>query len=730
MSLAPHPPTTTDFEQRVLAPLRRLRARTRLHLAVRGGLVVLLAIVGAAAVQLMLDRWLGLSLDQRVVFNIALTLVWLALVWRFLVRPLRRSLPNHTLAAWVDAMDPALDDRLQTAVEFAAGAAPSDAHAEPVSAELVGAVLAETSQRISPPAFDRVLDRRAFRQWLTTLAGIVTLVAGAFVLRGETMSIWFERNWLLSSRQWPQQTQLIPQGFDPVGRRRLPRGEEVDVVADVVGELPREVYLEWRTPSGRSGREAMNILGGRRVQVGLGVLTEDVAFRLRGGDEHTPAYQIEAVERPRVMHFLARVTPPAYTEMQPMDFEQQTALEAVAGSSIELTARVNRPLQMARFISDEGAALELGSAGVLPARTDEHETTLLLRWEQPKSGIYRFELQDVDGLSNLNPVRYTLKVLPDQPPNVELNLAGAGELATAEADLRLRVSAEDAFGLSGVELRAQRNADATEPVQIPPVTDVQRQFETAISLPAQKLRAAPGDRLRVQAFAADRDPAGPNRGESKALEIQVVSREDFEHALAERELELRGEFERLIAAQKSLHESFARIQADLPQQGPSSPRESQQLLGLMRRQASHAARCGALARRYLDMLEEMRTSKVARIADEQRITGRVASPLEQLERQTMPELSDAWGALREDATEPRRAAAIAQQGRVLREMDAVYRSMVEWEGFREAASTLAGIIEQQKEVRAATLAELDRQLSDILGPSGAESQRPSSQPIE
>lgn len=726
MAVVPQSFRAEDFEQRVLAPLRRLRARTRLYLAARGGLLVLLAIVGAATVQLLLDRWLSLSVDQRVVLNLVLTVLWIWVIWRWLVIPMRRQLGSRLLAGWVDAADPAMEDRLQTAVEFAQADPASDGHAEPVSAELIDSVLAEATERIQPAAFERVLDRRAFRQWLATGFGILLLVGGAFVLRGDVMSLWFERNWLLSSRQWPKQTQLVPIGFDESHARRLPRGEEISLVADVVGLLPRQAQIEWKTASGRSGVEQMSILGGHRVHVDLGLLTEDITFRLRGGDEHTAEYRIVAVDRPRVTQLVARIQPPAYTGLSTFELEQQTAMEVLAGSHIELSAHVNRPLRRARFVSEEGLELEPR----VESGAHQDESVLHLAWDQPRSGVYRFELEDVDGLASLNPVRYTLKIIPDQPPVLELATPGAGDLITPEAHIRIRLKAEDAYGLRAVELRAQRNADAPQLIPLPAPGELGRLFTAELALSAQALNARPGDRLRLYALAQDQDPSGPNTGESQPVEIQVVSREDFEHALAERELEMRNEFERLIAAQKSLHEGFSRITAVLPPDGPASPRESQQLVGLMRRQGSHAARCGTLAKRYREMLEEMHTSRMARIADEQRILTRVAAPLESLEHRAMPALSDAWGALREDAALPQRQVATAAQSRVQSEMDQVYRNMLEWEGFREAATTLAQIIEQQKEIRADTLAQLEKELADILGPESPLSEPLSSQPIE
>jgi hypothetical protein len=728
------------IRQRVLAPLETLRRRTRWHLAVRGGVVLLSGIVLAAVCQLALDRWLRLSVDQRVALNLALTLVWLWLLLRYCIVPLLRPLPDHVLAAWVDAGDPSLDDRVQTAVEFANWSGPTEQHAEAPSQDLIDAVLGEVSQRVTPEAFDRVLDRRGFRRRLLMGGALLAAVAVAWLARPDILSIWFNRNWLLREQPWPQRTYLEPVGFDRGDVRRLPRGEEVEVFVDVRGEMPRTATLEWKSEDDRTGAVVLTRLSGGRLYASLGDLTDNLTFRLRGGDDHSRPFHIHAVERPRVTRSNLRVTPPAYTRVEALDFQQQTTVEVLAGSTLEILADINRPLAAARFISEDGLVITpeilpgeqpsesgAGESGPPPA------ARLRLAWSEPRSGVYRFELEDVDGLSNVNPLRYTLKLVPDQPPTVELSLPGVGELITPEAEMRAVLTADDVYGLSGVELTATQQGRTPESIAIPPLAASARQYAGEGLIRAPELRLRPGDRVRIRAAARDLDPAGPNVGESREFSLAVVSREDFEQALAERELELRAEFERLIAAQKSLNESYIRIEADLPASGPAPARESQRIVGLMRRQAGHAARCGVFARRYLDILDELRTNKLARIADEQRLAQRIARPLQTLESETMPAASAAWAALREDSGPVVRGTARSAQDRVLREMEAVYQQMLEWEGYREAVGALQEILDAQQQLRKETISRLERELAEILGldtPDGEPPAAPSSQPIE
>lgn len=740
MSVAPLTPPPM-LNERLLAPLERLRRELRRHLLVRGVLLFLLALVGAGLVQLLVDRGLRLSVDQRVAMNVAITIAWLAVLWRYVGLPLLRPLPDDRLAGWIDAATPALEDRVQTAVELSRGGEPLDPLAERPSVELSQAVLLEACAQVGPAAFERLVDRRGLRHRLWAGVGVLALVSIAWVVRTEMMSVWFQRNWLLRDLAWPQRTYIVPQGFDSNRTQRLPRGEQVEIYAEVQGDLPKSTELTWIRADGSRGSQGMTIVGGRKLYAELGVLTEDLTFQISGGDEHTSPHRIIAVERPRITFTRFHVEPPAYTGLEPIEFEQQTTVELLRGSRVKISAQISKPARLVQFRTEEGLVLDLQpsvaeppASAVEPLSPDgaarAAAATWTVAWQNPHLSMGHFEIEDEDGLANQNPVRYVFKVTADQAPGVQLALPGVGELITPLAHFNASLQVEDVYGLGAVELALQRNEETPLPQRLPALETRARRYQAQVKLDAEWAQVKPGDRLWVRAAAEDLDPAGPNRGEGQVYSLLVVPREDFEQAMAQRELELRAEFERLLAAQKSLGESFQRVATDLPESGSPPVRESQRLVGLMRRQTAHAARCGAIARRYGEMLEEMRTSRVARMVDEQRIGDRIQRPLQLLETQSMPAVATAWAALREQSTADNRQLADDTQVRVLREMQAVYQNMLEWEGYREAVNTLRSAIEQQAQVRQATIAELERELADILGLEPQPESRPASGPSD
>lgn len=703
MSAAPLDALNALVAQRLLAPLASLRGACRFYLALEGSVRLALMLIAAALCQLILDRTLRLSIDQRAVLNVVITVFWLWIVWRHLISPLTRPLDDRFLAAVVDAAHPRLHDQLAAAVQFARG---QIGRAENNSPALAAAVVREACERAGDVSFRAVLDHRRARRRGAELAGLVGLVGLVWWWAPELMNTWFARNWLVQEIPWPQRVYIEPQGFDDHGRRRVPRGDDLLIVANIIGEAPDTADLTWSTPGGRRGRERMSLVGRKRFEASLGTLTEDVSFRIAGGDEHTRQFTVEMVERPAIVRSVARITPPPYTGLGAVALEQQTVLDLLQGSTLEIEAQLNKPVRTARFVGAGGPAAEVERVA---------DTQIRVSLPAPTSGSFSFELVDDDGWDDRRPVHFTIKVSPDPPPAVRLEMAGVGELVTPVAELALEIEARDVYGVGSVELVTQRGEAPPQAAPLAGFEPGAREFRHQARLALPSLGVAAGEKLRLWAQAGDTDPAGPHVGKTNPAGLQVVTAEDFLNEMARRELELRREFEQLISQQRGVKEAIDQVLRDLAPGRTPSTVSGQRLASLQRRQESHATRVLALKRKFEQVLAEMRTSRVVRTGDETRLSDRIAEPLGQLARGLMAQAAGGMGDLRREVGASQLEAAPLAQAEILRQMRLILANMLEWEGYREAVALLREIITQQQSVRTATMKAMEAQLDAILG---------------
>jgi len=715
MSVAPIAQPDAGMRAGILEPLSRLRRRCRAYLALEGMVRFVLALMSACLVQLLIDRALKLDLDQRAAINVVITLFWLWIIHRHLVRPLSRPLADALLAQTVDRANPHLHDRIATAVQFASGAVGSK---ESNSPQLVRAVIDEACSTAAKVAFVDVLDHRRARQRSAELAGLVAAAVLAFVLLPNLMIPWFQRNWLARDIPWPQQTSIRPEGFDAFDEKRAPRGETLEIFALNLGRVPKSAVLDWRTPDGRGGSETMTLIGASRWVVSLGTLSEDVFFRIHGGDERTGEYHVVVDDRPRVVRTEARVEPPEYAGLDVIEYEQQAVLDLPAGSKLRIDAHLNKPVTTARFAGSGGVALD---CEVVAA---DH---IRVVWEQPRAGAYRFELIDANGWENIRPVRFTLKLIPDRAPAVQLELTDVGESITPSTELPLALDFKDEYGLGSAQLFAQRGDDPPLAVPLEGFEAGRREYRTALRYAVRGLGVQPEDRLRLWAEGRDQDPSGPNIGKSDVIELRVLAPIDLRAELAQRELELRQEFERLITSQRGVKDALERLSAELPADAPTRS-QAQQLAGLSRRQESITARVLELREGFERILGQMRTSRISRAAEERRIGSQISDPLAKLGEETMPEAQARVSDLRQASDAERVDDANAAQADALREMGRILSGMKEFEGYREVLNLLEEIIGEQSELKKRTIKALEKQVGDILDLDDIDQSLPADRP--
>lgn len=693
----------TAVAERILAPLAQVRRRARLYLALDGLARLGVVVVIACAAQLVLDYSLRLPVDQRAALNIVITLIWLAVIHRSLMRPLLAPLSDSLLAAAVDRTHPELQGRIATAVQFASGRAGPSASNSP---QLVRAVLADACASVDRVRFERALNRARAQRRLREIALLAAGVVAVWMFQPRLVHTWFQRNWLVQELPWPQRTYIIPVGFDAAGTRSAPRGDELAIEALIEGETPNAVTLTWRTPSGRRGRETMTVIGRSRAEISLGVLTEPLTFLISGGDERTREFTVTPVDRPQVIYTAATITPPTYTGLAAATLEQQTVLEMLDGSTLEIAAVVNKPIHSATLVDAEGSTWEV-------ERTASDRLRIVK--DAPASGVYQLHLLDLDGYTDRQPLRFTLKVTPDAPPVVQLQLRDAGEFITPAAEIVTEITARDAYGVQDVTLSVQRNEDPPYESRPQEFAPPQREFHGESLLRPADVSARPGDRLRVQVLAADYDPRGPNIGRSDAADLTVLTAGDFLAALAARESELRREFERLIREQRTLRDNLDRLLPTLPAGGERSTAAIQRLSGLARQQEALGGRVGTVRRGFEQILAEMYTNKVVRTADERRLTDRVVLPLQAVVDETIPTAARHVSELRREVTMAGIDRVAQSQADLLRRMEAILENMLELEGFREVVAMLQEIIGLQADLHGETARALERELEAILG---------------
>jgi hypothetical protein len=255
---------------------------------------------------------------------------------------------------------------------------------------------------------------------------------------------------------------------------------------------------------------------------------------------------------------------PAYTA-RPARTTEQTGgeLEALQGTVATLTFVLDQPAEEAAMIV-EGPNSAPKRVPLEQVGNGEFRGSITFA---NVSG-YRLETRRAGRTPHASPL-YSLRVLPDQEPRLELSGIDRAAEVQPEAVLALKITASDDFGLDQVGLFARRidtstgtrpaNDGGWEPVAVWPVGG-KTAFQLDHAVPVAALKVAEGDKVEVALRALDTDPLKKSRWTTGMVYTLSVGGEG---AALQREYEqiLRTEKElkALAADQKALAEDTAKL---------------------------------------------------------------------------------------------------------------------------------------------------------------------------
>ncbi len=531
---------------RKLSQLRRRETILRLTWGAARWLALVLSLLLLAC---LIDWTLDQDEDTPWPIRIALTVseggTALAAAWYFLILPLVGQPNDSELALWVEDKNPRLEHRLISAVQLNQPGALT----EGMSKELIAVVTREAEQEAKRIPFARLADHRRVR-WSGVIAGPVLLLALILVLIWPELSLALLSRQLLLDRDIPRSialASLTPEVW-PSGEKLTLRfqatGKDIDKATGHVLVQPDEA------PTDSYPLQLQEMKNGEAIfAAALPSMTSDFSYRAWLGDGRLPRTQrLRFVPRPVVEKIEARVLLPSFCGVKPDGARYEKSqprgdVGGIPGSTARLLIQVQKPVRTAfvEILGQTGAngddngksdkaeepvrrkvALTLDESGTLA------EGTFDLK---PEEIAYRVVVTDEYGFANLPPPRRTLKLIPEDPPQVALlreqalfppgepGASATGELAVEEVDLegmpvpagrpiRIGYSASGSYGLGHARLlyrlvkkSESGNEGEEEPWQILPLTEVKAPRDGGDFVPTYGVFQKNGPRDQVPFYA-------------------------------------------------------------------------------------------------------------------------------------------------------------------------------------------------------------------------------------
>jgi Domain of unknown function (DUF4175) len=409
-----------------LETARRAKDRARRLAWVVGLAAAVLSLILAVA---LVDDWWLLPVAARVA-GVGLMGLLVAFGLFRLIQFMRHPTSAKQVALDLEAQRPELGCVVSTAAEYLIGERTASKDYEP---ELVDALQEQAAKRL-------LLVETNFYKKVSLAGGALAVAVMAlllFVLLASSSITALER----VTDPWLGKTYTHLE-VKP-GDVEIASGHDQAIQTVFTGRPPKDAKLHWREASGAKWQTVAMI---RETNGAYDSLLRKVSgpikYQVTGSDAVSPEYTVQTYLPPEIKDFKIQVRYPDYTKLKPA--EQADPNFSVVRAS-QLAFRITSSDKVAkarlRFASQPELDLTPDSGNVWTANVKA--TNDLYYW---------VELADAAGHKGGNETPFHIKVLPDEPPKVEIVDPGMDIRSEATNQVALKISATDDFGVEDVKL--------------------------------------------------------------------------------------------------------------------------------------------------------------------------------------------------------------------------------------------------------------------------------------
>lgn len=703
--------TATALPPAIETKLSGLRARLRRLAAVHGLARLVVAVVGFALGTYILDRLLDLPQLFRLVLLAGGggAIAWAA--WRFLVRPVTRTVGDDAIALRVERAHPELRDELISAVQLARLPAEQRVAYSPA---LVREVIEEAARHAEAIDFDRVAGGGEVRRVALLALGLAAVVIGFGAANPREARIWFERSILLGDTPWPRSVELEIALSDTL----VARGDDVVVTAALRRGSPSRVVIHPTFEKAGRGDELPMVQMHDTFRAVFENVTEPFTFYVEGGDYRSQRFAVDVRARPQVEEMSVALEYPAYTGLpSPEEPQKDGNLKVPAGTRVRWTARASQPLREAE--------VSFGGAGAVEGRREalagDHRT-FAGEFVAKESTPWSFRLVSIDGFESPAAAQYTIRVVPDRFPEVVLKKPGRNKDAARAASVPLAVEVRDdyrpvAAALVYVVQRAgSARTDAGQgagtekrfPLAgLPPEEPGAKAAEIAHAFALGPLDLAVNDRVTYWVEAVDNRAPGAEttslppelRGRSEKYQLRIVSDDEIQRTVQSRLKRLRDELLATHKAQKTTRDDMLALSGEV--------RDGAELEAHARRRVTYAEldqrkvaqRIDRAADEFAEIREELAANGAGKPEDAEWLAELEAASRGVAREKATPAAAGLQVLRQSEAVEAQRLKdVLALEQDVLDALQDIARRLDKWDVYNEVVRDARDLLDAQKRI--------------------------------
>ncbi len=347
------------------------------------------------------------------------------------------------------------------------------------------------------------------------------------------------------------------------GNTNISRGEDVTIKIKVNEGLPSSVnlYLKNEAQAAPEERVLYPDSAGLYSSKVLSLLSS-TEYYVTAENVESKKFRINVINRPVLQSLRLRVTPPSYSGITPWEQSDNGNVTALKGSVISYSIRANKELKE--------AYLSVGDTSKLPLTLNANFVSGAVKLFNDLN--YHIVITDRDGLTNLSPVNYSLKVINDNYPAIELIIPKEDINLGNDQRVGLFFKISDDYGFSKVVLNYRLSASRYEKPQEGytqieiPVAKGAKESDINYIWNLSQLNLATEDVVSYFIEVFDNDNvSGPKSARTKELSVRLPSLDELFSEAEESVNEVQQDLLKTLKEAEELKKEMEKISNDLKQ---------------------------------------------------------------------------------------------------------------------------------------------------------------------
>ncbi|MDB6174447.1 MAG: hypothetical protein JWL59_3758 [Chthoniobacteraceae bacterium] len=522
------PITSQAIHERLQSTARKFRWARSARFFIAGAALSLFFVI----LFLTLDAWVHFERTGRWA-GLILIVTSLASGFGLGLRSWKKKISEEALARRIEAACSGSGNVLISAVQFEKSL--------PIDSPLRSAIFSEMRDPFPNVKWELVFDSCLLKKLAIVLAAVVAGLTGWAIFKPDYFANSAARIFFPAGNIAPL-TRTRIESIIP-GNDTVVRGRDVLISATLGGDLPASAWIHYRE-AGSSWQKALMDREAGQPLFGLKwkEVRQSTEYYIEAGDAFSSVQRLEVRPRTAIKTRTARITPPGYTGLVPVEFADFSVLQnVIPGSTVEMTFEFNNEL----------AAFKAAAEHAAPVTVEEISKS---RWKSVSrvftNQTLKLDFTDTLGTADTAPVQIAVKV--DEPPKITISQPGEGRdlVATWDATLTIQFTVTDLYGLGSVALYQSSNEkEDARLIQAWSDADGKKSFEASALISLKSF--AREERVTFRVIAKDKnDVTGPGIGISRPIVVSLKSTEKLEKQVDDAALKLQKTLEALIKLQE------------------------------------------------------------------------------------------------------------------------------------------------------------------------------------